>query len=591
MFHLKNLFFLLFAFSCALSSYADQDISFDEVSPVDKLSNLDYRPTALEFLEAFNGEIPPINPFLKGDKKLPKSRGYTDNTRSTLKQVQKFVSDNMPVLAEAIANLEFVYPNAIYMPMGRDAAYLADALDFFYTSMGESNKVRRLRASGPTIRALTAKTGPQFLLSNGFAQEKDKAYIFIDNTTFSSNSQSRILFNFGTKILLENGVNKDDIYKHMAVASPYGWWPKEGEEYLSRTKLMEQVKANNKKQPFYISTGGMLYGGGFWHPSSGSDLITLSSGEIAGAYYQKYSASDRLQVLAYIYEVMKAANSIEFLDLVISELEKRGVKNRFSREKHIEIKFKELTPEELEQLRLEEEKEKKLKEERQQKAVVAAFRRQLGAAISKRIMPTQVKYQYNPGTSFNKIDLLTKDEAQSLQDAYTKYSEANASDKSINLISSEIEKLFSVNASNVVRFENLVERLPELEESHIKFGVSLQYYTLYGWLVSYSHSKAARGEDVPEFFNLLAKAFRAGKIKDVEFLRLSSYIFSFMPTGLSEIEKDKMKKAILNQKAALRALMPVFRAQKNLIKAVGNGSLYEALNRRDKNCDDVLKAG
>ena len=60
--------------------------------------------------------------------------------------------EQVPLIANLIAELEWAYPGAIYMPLGRDVVLIGDFVDAFYRSQGQPGRVIRLNASGQSLR-------------------------------------------------------------------------------------------------------------------------------------------------------------------------------------------------------------------------------------------------------------------------------------------------------------------------------------------------------------------------------------------------------------------------------------------------------
>lgn len=562
--------------------------------PISQLLRSRYRPTPTDILKAFNGEIPEINPFMSEKETLgggPVRGTYQENNATTYSAVKASAKAAAKELAKAIAYLEKAYPNALYFPMGRDAAFFADGLDFFYMSQGETDRVHRLRASGDTVRALNQETGSEFLASNNYAQDVSRPHILIDNTSFSNSSQSRILFNFGIQMFLNAGVNESELYKVMAVAAPGGW--NSGWEISSSNRRNESNKKSKyASKVFSIPISKMMYQGGFWHPSSGRDLIALKTGELVGKYEGSFGKDDKRLVLAFTFELMKLVNSEAFLKQVIAHLNALAVKDRFLIEKHIPLRFVEPTPEEKEKIEAARLLDLKLTRESLRKN----FRRNLSTLISLRLKPVDLRTAYRPskqGISSSKI--LPEAVIADLEKLFvSKLDEIEYSEKvNLNIIDDEISKIIPNLSTTPERLDLLIFLLPELvQTSESSSGFSKNGLTLRDWFNYFNYASYSQVPDLPTYsiFRSLLSAYKSNKISFFDLSMLAEHFYGY--------ERAQNKRVFTKQLDGDPNMLEEFRA---LLKLWPDTSAYSTnflkfirgkLNTKDKklSCEDLVKA-
>lgn len=159
-------------FQCLFLVLISSSFAFGNYS---KLLEKPFRPTTKELIEELQ-PMPKTNPF----------RPLYTNDRS-LRLI--------PILApKMIVQLEFVYPGAVWAPLGRDTALVADILESYYLAVGQKNRVVRLHASRNSFRdqsdfnKLLVTAG--LINSNGLPLKK---FIILDITQWNLYSQSRQL--------------------------------------------------------------------------------------------------------------------------------------------------------------------------------------------------------------------------------------------------------------------------------------------------------------------------------------------------------------------------------------------------------------
>lgn len=285
----------------------------DAEKAIKELLAYEYRPSTRDILKAFKGRLPETNIFLKKLAEIDgRYAGYLEDSGDSNNAFRKY-SDLIKIYApKVLALLEIAYPGASYFQMGRDGALFGDFLEIYYDQYGHHDRVYRLFASGPTVRGLDEKTGPQFLISNGLLKRKGYPILFVDNTGWSGQSQSQILTRMAHDILLREGLKVEEIQQLLTTASVSKGWS------IKRTTTEEEIASlkaqNHLMSPIYMNQSlyDAFYRGGFWHDSMTSELVTLLDGRLAGKISGPYSEEYKLVALAYVYEVFRFARSDEF---------------------------------------------------------------------------------------------------------------------------------------------------------------------------------------------------------------------------------------------------------------------------------------
>lgn len=128
-------------------------------------------------------------------------------------------------IARMIAELEWAYPGAIYMPLGRDVVAIGDYIDAFYRSQGQPGRVIRLNASGPSLE-VEPNLIARFIQSSGVDIKNLKngpSFVFFDvsNYTLPRASQStKILSAVYNEYVLQGG-KATDIFRKFTFFNIY----------------------------------------------------------------------------------------------------------------------------------------------------------------------------------------------------------------------------------------------------------------------------------------------------------------------------------------------------------------------------------
>lgn len=219
-------------------------------------------------------------------------------------------------VARIIAAFEKAYPGLTYAFLGRDSAFLADAVEAFYLSRGEIGRVVRLNASGDSIYGTKPELLMLFLRQSGFhptAHGLERPYIIIDRTSYGSGSQSRRLLHAGYTGLLAAGVDPKVAMRQFAAVN----LGESGEtvshdleeNFFSKLKLTEGKDPAPEK--LLSIPGKDLIDRSFWHDSYGAFEVN-ESGVLRARAGKAFSIEKRKEVLQEILDIMAVVRTPAF---------------------------------------------------------------------------------------------------------------------------------------------------------------------------------------------------------------------------------------------------------------------------------------
>ena len=294
-----------------------KQLSGSQRGAIDRLLAQRTRPTTEELratLKAAYGGMPKSNPFGSGSR----------------------IRDRGQEVANLIAQLELAYPGGTYLPLGRDAVLIADLLDAYYRSIGQTDRVRRLDASGtsfPHYRDATDKTFEAdrpiitgFLKSNGLDFEKvaaDRPYVMVDVTSYGRTSQSTQLMRSAYRTWAELGRDPKDLFdKVNFVGLPQTFARHEIAD--SNAATIDKVKAKLKAKTgrdgpediLYVggSTSGLTYTSA-WHGMF-DRFVSDGKGGVKTEPGGASSDRERLDVLEELYDAVDLVSSPAFHAMV-----------------------------------------------------------------------------------------------------------------------------------------------------------------------------------------------------------------------------------------------------------------------------------
>lgn len=229
---------------------------------------------------------------------------------------------NVDHLAKIIASFEKAYPGLTYVFLGRDSAFLADAIEAFYLSNGQVGRVRRLKASGNSIYDAQPATLMLFLRQNGFVPTSkglSRPFIIIDRTSYDSGSQMKRLLEVGYTSLLAAGVNPQQAMRQFAGVHVGGdnvgvaLTPHIEKDFFSNLMLLSERRLS-PDQVLRIPAVGLI-DRSFWQESYGKFNID-SSGRISALVGSPLSGFDRSKTFGEILWATAAVTTKKFREVV-----------------------------------------------------------------------------------------------------------------------------------------------------------------------------------------------------------------------------------------------------------------------------------
>ena len=178
------------------------------------------------------------------------------------------------LIAQAIAELEWVFPDAIFMPLGRDVVAIGDVMDAFYHAHGQYGRVKRLDASGQSLRN-SGHLIVRFIESSGVDLNNLRAgptYVFFDASSYGFGSQSTTILRAVYDEYRARGGDATDLpskfaFVNLVHGTKKGWviGP-----YLDRNVHLRSQRADVSYRNFGIpkSSFGLSetpYGSSEWH--------------------------------------------------------------------------------------------------------------------------------------------------------------------------------------------------------------------------------------------------------------------------------------------------------------------------------------
>jgi hypothetical protein len=234
-----------------------------------------------------------------------------------------FLKEHGPKLATVIASFEKAYPGLTYAFLGRDSAFLADAVEAFYLAHGQVGRVVRLNASGNSINPAPPEVLLSFLRQNGFrptANGLERPYIIIDRTSYGPSSQSRRLLSAGYASLLQTRATPEALMRQFAVVNVgsdnngIAITPDVERDFFRRIKFIGYRHESGPSVQLRISAGGLI-DTAFWHQTFSKFEIN-TSGELVARPGAPVEVSDREMTLGLIEAAVRVASSDEFMQMV-----------------------------------------------------------------------------------------------------------------------------------------------------------------------------------------------------------------------------------------------------------------------------------
>lgn len=274
-------------------------------------------------------------------------------------------SQIMKDMPKIIAAFEKAFPGATFYELGRDAVYMGDILDAFYTSIGQPGRIKRLDASNTSFSPDDEITY-QFLKSSGIDVSKiHEGYpiVVFDTTSFSHRggigssgaSQSVLVIRSAYRAYVEAGGKASDLVPQLNFISVGGMYSGRSDiiDFASPRfdldKFIDFQKSTASEEgfalPLFIDASMFAYSHADWHPMFGPFYknekgLTVARLPEPGS---KSTKSTKSKILAAMVEARDTANHSLFLKMVQLEAAKLGYKFPLQRATQLqEISKKEL---------------------------------------------------------------------------------------------------------------------------------------------------------------------------------------------------------------------------------------------------------
>ncbi len=275
---------------------------------------------------------------------LPLSEPQLQNSSLTVAEVQ------MVALARNIVSLEKAYPGGRYAFLGRDSVQIGQAIDAFYRSIGQPDRVVLLNASGNSIYGTNHVTLLNFLRSNGLDPrtiDNDHPFVIIDNTNYNTNSQSReLLASFYEEYVAQGGNLKNLIQKVAVVGTQ-----SQGTLINPKTDLGNFFQSNsngNGVPPRILSIDAVTSAGTYtaeWHGYFGKFIQDSQGKTVAPPGYD--NSPTHSQILLSLFQWINTVRSPAFLKKINETADEFGLRFPWKGDSN---KYVPLTKEEFEAL-------------------------------------------------------------------------------------------------------------------------------------------------------------------------------------------------------------------------------------------------
>ncbi len=245
-----------------------------------------------------------------------------------------------------IAELEWAYPGAIYMPLGRDVVILGDIIDAFYRSQGQPGRVIRLNASGPSLN-VSEEMIARFVQSSGVDiknLKKSPGYIIFDGSSYNlpNQSQSTKILNAVYKEYVRQGGKEKDLLTKFAFFNLFSqaFASVTVEPNLDRKKFLREQLNHLKNNSFVeipnktFAASESSYAASEWHLSFGL-LQEMPDGTVAAALHPSdlMPLQWRQQILKEVLFIMTVVETPTFRKKVRQRAKELGYDFKIRRKK------------------------------------------------------------------------------------------------------------------------------------------------------------------------------------------------------------------------------------------------------------------
>lgn len=247
------------------------------------------------------------------------------------------VDYNSTFVAIMIAELEWAYPGAIYMPLGRDTVFVGDYIDAFYRSQGQPGRVIRLNASTASLNVEESLI-VRFIQSSGVDIKNLKtgpSFVFFDGSRLTPNSQSiKILRSVYSEYVRQGGKAEDiltkfaffNTYKHTMGSVVVA--PKVSREMFFQEQITYlQENPNAMPTKFFAASNGPGQTS-LWHDSFGA-LLEHADGSVSAPAGGLESVPKRREALTAMQAMIHEVRSLRFLAAIRNRAKELGYEFKF----------------------------------------------------------------------------------------------------------------------------------------------------------------------------------------------------------------------------------------------------------------------
>lgn len=266
---------------------------------------------------------------------------------------QQLIGAGVP---QMIALMDFAYPGAIYMPLGRDGARWGDLLDAFFLSIGQEGRVRRIELSGNSFSGNDDQMVAEYITQLGFDAkniENSRPMVLIDRTGYGEGSQStRVVSGVYKHFMQTTGRPAAELLPRFSLMSSGGGDPRilKGEISPAEFFLSISDETNRRGRPssiIHVPNASHWTDGTLWHGHY-SPPTRLADGRWVPVIAVP-TEGDRTTILNELVGFINMAADPAFLAAVQAEAKKLGYEYPLGEYKPEPLP----SPEELEKRRLE----------------------------------------------------------------------------------------------------------------------------------------------------------------------------------------------------------------------------------------------
>jgi hypothetical protein len=234
-----------------------------------------------------------------------------------------------------IVGLEKAFPGAKYAFLGRDMDLIADAVEAFYLSIGQKNRVERIRISTPSLQGATPDLITDFLVQLGLdtnPQSHKEPLIMVDYTSFNTSSQSTIITYAVVNELRKRGLPANDILTRFNVASIHsGIQVHTVDTNQTKETISENLKAQNQSfaansridRIIRLPISNIAYGSE-WHDRYGP-LTRQRDGSVTTTPMAYFPVQSKSMTLLPMIGAIELGSSLGFQNQVTAKAAAAGV--------------------------------------------------------------------------------------------------------------------------------------------------------------------------------------------------------------------------------------------------------------------------